>query len=562
MPASGVRLKCNSATGMLSDMPRLRAKRDVGGMIIRALAKIARERAWSFRICVGVACFAVFAAFCIGVRRDFPTTIGDGNWGRAAFAIGAALTQMQHGGYGYVTAEVVDQILRAGGLTTDPTYLEPLGLHAPDNLRDPTAINNAIRKAAAFNWPFNPDNPDEVRGAYNDDIGFVDYVRLSFGLFGYNIISLYLGYFVLFGLSVCVFAIAFREETVPIVLMAIVTLAHAALFASGFFAPGIVETVADPRFLSILAVLPALHIGLFVAERRRFSAASAIGIAIQSALIAFSLLIRATVLWALVALALLSLGVLFTSWRKGEVGRLRSLWPLAILGSVLIIHAWHVQMSLHPRYHAKGDLGRHVVWHSIFSELANHPDWPAKYAAQFQHAVGDELPPTAAKLYLIRNPPDRPEEVYLTADRQHLTGAAWETYTRKAFFEFFMNDPRFVIESFLLHTPRLLYRRLSTLLLSVDRALIYAVPGLVVFLYLAFLIAADARHLRSAGFATLLLTGYFAVSLLPLALSLPAMMAMADQFFLLLATAGGMFVLLLSFLIRLILTKGRGPYLA
>jgi hypothetical protein len=532
------------------------------GMIIRWLTKTAQQQAWSSRMCVAIICLAVFAAFCIGVRRDFPTTVGAGNWGRFAFAIGAALTEMRHGGYGYVTALVMDDVLHSEGLTTDPAFLEPLKLRAPDNFRNPTVINAAIRKAAEFKWPFNPDNVDEVRGASNDDLGFVDYVKMSFRLFGINIISLYLSYFVLLGVSIGTFVASFRRETAPLVVLAVVALAHAALFVSGFFDPALVETVADPRYLSTLAIIPALHVGLFVTQGQRLSAANVLGIVIQSAIIAFSLLIRATVVWVLVALTLLSLGTLFAAWRRGEAGRLRRLWPMAILGFVLIIQAWHVQASLHPRYEAKGELSRHVIWHTIFVELANHPDWPVKYAEQFQNAIGDELPPTAARLYLIRHPPDRPEEVYQSADRQSLKSAAAETYVRKAFFEFFVNDPRYVIETFMLYNPRLLYEGLAKLLLSLDRDLTYAMPVVVIFICLALLIAGDPRQLRLAVFAILLLPIYFVVSLLPLALSLPAMMAMADQFYMLLATAGGMFVLLLSFLFRMVFTRGRDPYLA
>jgi hypothetical protein len=43
-----------------------------------------------------------------------------------------------------------------------------------------------------------------------------------------------------------------------------------------------------------LAIIPALHIGLFVTQGQRLSAANVLGIVIRSAIIAFSLLIRAT----------------------------------------------------------------------------------------------------------------------------------------------------------------------------------------------------------------------------------------------------------------------------
>ena len=155
------------------------------------LAKSVRERDLPYKICVGLVVCAVFVAFCIGVKRDFPTKIGAGNWGRMVFAIGAAITEMEHGGYGYVTAEYMDHILTFGGLTANPDILKNLGLNMPDNFRNPAIINDAIRKAVAFKWNFNPHDVDGVRGAYNDDVGFIDYVKFSFQLFGYNVASFY-----------------------------------------------------------------------------------------------------------------------------------------------------------------------------------------------------------------------------------------------------------------------------------------------------------------------------------------------------------------------------------
>src|SRR5207344_2208913 len=104
-----------------------------------------------------------------------------------------------------------------GGLTGDPDILVPLGVQFPSNLRDPRLINSAIEKAARFKWPFNPD--EAVRGSGGDDLGFVDYVRLSFLMFGHKIQSLYYTYFVIFGISAAVFLYAFRARGAYLMLL-------------------------------------------------------------------------------------------------------------------------------------------------------------------------------------------------------------------------------------------------------------------------------------------------------------------------------------------------------
>src|SRR5439155_18688815 len=104
-------------------------------------------------------------------------------------------------------------------------------------------------------------------------------------------------------------------------------------------------------------------------------------------------------------------------------------------------------VTLNPVYRSKGEISHHVFWQSVFYQLQFHPRWDKKYAASYDFATYDELPVLAAKKYLIRHLPSNPENLYLTPDRQYLRLAAAELYVRKAFFEFFANDPGFVLES-------------------------------------------------------------------------------------------------------------------
>src|SRR5262245_10126663 len=149
-------------------------------------AKPARLLFW---LAVVIVCVSLTAAFRLGVERGVRDTIGNESWGRILFGVGTAITQMDHGGYGYALSTVIETILTYAGLTDDPKILAPLGVEFPGNLRDPALINAAIVKAARFEWPFNPE--EAIRGSAADDLGFVDYVRLSLIVFGHKIQSLY-----------------------------------------------------------------------------------------------------------------------------------------------------------------------------------------------------------------------------------------------------------------------------------------------------------------------------------------------------------------------------------
>ena len=99
-------------------MPALTIR--IGGAGNRA--KTARLFLW---LAVAIVCVSLFAAFRLGVERGLRDTIGNESWGRILFGVGTAITQMDHGGYGYALSTVVETILTYGGLT------EPIlfGLH-------------------------------------------------------------------------------------------------------------------------------------------------------------------------------------------------------------------------------------------------------------------------------------------------------------------------------------------------------------------------------------------------------------------------------------------------
>src|SRR5262245_15930151 len=118
-----------------------------------------------------------FSAIRIGIDRGLPNSIGEESWGRVLFAVGAAITEMEHGGYGYTIARMMETVLTSAGLTGDPKILADLGMKFPENLHRPELINAAIDKAVHFKWPFNPN--EAIRGSGSDDLGLVDYTRLK-----------------------------------------------------------------------------------------------------------------------------------------------------------------------------------------------------------------------------------------------------------------------------------------------------------------------------------------------------------------------------------------------
>src|SRR5215472_3620828 len=443
-------------------------------------ASIIRLFPW---LAAAIVCLCLIGAFRIGVDRGFRDAIGDGNWGRILFGVGTAITQMDHGGYGYALSTVIETILKFGGLTDDPKILAPLRVEFPSNLRDPALINAAIEKAARFEWPFNPE--EAIRGSGGDDLGFVDYVRLSFLVFGHNIQSLYYTYFLIFGVSAAVFLWTFRSRPAFLMLLVIALVAQIILFSSNLFDSHNLGSLADPRFLGAMAIIPGLHLGCLLLERSLPSISNLLLAIVQSIILVFAFWIRASAVWVILAVAVFA-GLITICGLLKRRNELRRVWCLGILLAVLAGHTLWVTMTVHPIYKSKGEISHHVFWHAVFYQLQSHPRWNENYAASYDFATSDELPRVAARKYLLRHPPSDPEEVYLTKDRQYLRVAPAEAYTRKAYFEFFTKDPRFVLESLLIHNPAGMAVVLAGYLSSLDRTTVMALfSASVVLLILA-----------------------------------------------------------------------------
>ena len=94
------------------------------------------------------------------------------------------------------------------------------------------------------------------------DIGYQDYSRVAFSLFGYSISSLLYLYFIILIISVGLYYFTFRENNVAKVILLIFLLSFLLLVpAAGRLGPN-VAVIYSCRFMTILAILPLIHICL------------------------------------------------------------------------------------------------------------------------------------------------------------------------------------------------------------------------------------------------------------------------------------------------------------
>jgi hypothetical protein len=358
----------------------------------------------------------------------------------------------------------------------------------------------------------------------------VDFVSIAFSLFGYNLLSLYLTYFILFSVPVWLFFRAFRDRPACVAILAVLVLSHLAIFASAVFdlTGGTLGSPTNPRFLSVLAIVPGLHIGLAIVLGLEPSRRNVGLTALQAGMIVFACWIRSSAVWVPFGLLVLAacVGIRFRS--------LRGLWSLGLLAALFLLHSVYLTVMLDPVYRRSGDIGRHPMWHSIFYSLQLHPEWKTKYAATYHGADGDDLTPIVAKKYLERHPPADLQALYFHEATGTLKWAALESVVRSAFFEFAVNDPTFVLAAFLIHKPRHLFQELRAYVQSIKRLArpwrYFVIASSL--LMIAFFASSSAER-RILNQCAALVAGGFVVSLIPIILTVTFRAVISDQFFML-----------------------------
>jgi hypothetical protein len=438
----------------------------------------------------------LFIAFRIALLRGFDHMIGIEAWGRMLFAFGGAITDQTFGIGGYVTGGYVEQVLISNGLTADPAVLAKLGTSFPDNLRNPVLIQNAINQAAGF-----AHGPGPLRGATGDDPGLVDYVKLSFALFGRTLLGLFLTYFILLAIEAVVFLAAFRNRPSCLALLSVVLIAHACVIDSSVFDDFQLGTVSSPRFLSLLAVIPALHAAMLVVQREPASPGSVLLVVLQALFAALTIWIRASAAWVILALLALGIGLLVHAlvgkldWRS----RLARIWPVAVFLIVIVGHGGWVRLTLNPVYKQQGDLSHHMFWHAILYSMQLNPYLVQRFGPLFDGVTGDPMTWAASRVYLERHPSAAEPGDYID---NHLTTAAVEKYSRAVFVEMVREDPVFVAETFFYHKPRSVLLELAQPVGSL-RGLSWLVTGAgtLTTLVLAGLMAARRGERRQLALA-------------------------------------------------------------
>jgi hypothetical protein len=263
-------------------------------------------------------------------------------------------------------------------------------------------INTAVRRVGEI-------RPGRAGGPYTllgpDDKGIVDLIRISFQLLGTRVESVTYIYFLILLASCLVYVVAFwRSATRLLLLAAFLVMLYLTLPMVTYNAQ--LTSILALRTMPVLSMVACLHCLLFMAGslRERPRVFQIVLVALQVALIVFTMHLRTTTLWQIITIVGFGAVVLIVaSVRRIGVATVAWRWTgLAVGATISLTVAGYVGLQAYqaatlPEEYRRGDqIATRVFWHNILSGFAYHP----VFAERYQLRVDDASIFAAARDYL------------------------------------------------------------------------------------------------------------------------------------------------------------------
>jgi hypothetical protein len=405
----------------------------------------------------------IAVTFWQGVRRGMDHAIAVGPESDQT-AISIALSETVYGlDLGYVGHAAVLNALRSAwnrGVSSpdDATILK--------NSNDRTVLNEAIAAASALP-PIQTgyfSDRSLISGVY-DDLGYVDFIKAAFAVFGRNVEALYRLYFAILALSAFCLLVSFRDRLMPQVVLLLTLFGvfielHTNLFHHQM------PSFTGLRHSSTLAILPAWHLAFTLIYHRRLTVPNVVAALVQLLVLVMAIRIRGAAAW--VPLFLVALGAVLGWWHArgprlaaiaGGIGR----WPVVLMVGVIGLQALQFRMALHPIYFTDDVIPHHGLWHSAYLGLAGDPAILPPYVQDFiaKGGYGDAIGAAGAMEFVERSrfikvqnwdlselPPS-----YLSPWTGTVKFGLHDKIMRRAFFEAVLNHPGRTVWLFLVGKP-------------------------------------------------------------------------------------------------------------
>jgi hypothetical protein len=312
----------------------------------------------------------LFQTFIQGQRlgMDHVTTFGPESEQRSiAVALSDVVYKLNLGYLGYVNVlKTLQSVWNSGAANSHDRILIANG-------RNPELLNSAIHAAASLG----PQTPGYLSDLslftmYYDDVGYVDFVKYAFRLFGLKIEAMYYLFFTILGLSALAYLIAFRFDSAALAVLVANVFVFLVEVHLGNFSSDM-PTFAGMRHGSTLGLLPMWHFVFLSVRRSRLSVLNVALAILQLLVLILAIKMRGSATWMVLLVVAVAVFSALWPWLRdygsrswGQLARSLVQWPALLLLAGLFANAQYMKMTLHPAYFTDDATPYHTLWHSIY----------------------------------------------------------------------------------------------------------------------------------------------------------------------------------------------------
>jgi len=320
-------------------------------------------------------------------------------------------------------------------------------------------MNEAISKA------INLEKVDENGVHYllgtGTSVGMIDFLKISYGLFGYKAESQYYLYAVLFLLPIVLYLLTFYYNINYIILLCIYLISYNIIVSTSVVS---FETVIGVRFFPLLTILPIIYLFLIITQNVNLSIKHIFYTSIQVGILFFSFHIRSHSKYHFIVLFLVL--IVLAAIRCANKYKLNKkmylslsgmkVWPLYIVTVFFVV--WFIYVGFLRPASPTDKESVYPIWHQIFIGLGGHPRALERYGIAFSDATGLQY---AIKLNASKGikidydlaVKEIVQGIYPSSQNFYFTGRKYEELMRSAYFKILLNDPLFVFYSYVHKVP-------------------------------------------------------------------------------------------------------------
>lgn len=391
-------------------------------------------------------------------------------------SIAVAISELRYGlNQGYCAYWNVHNALRNGGLTDSPYLIKKYGYKYPENMRDQILIDKLLDEAA--NIPDVASQGVMYCPIYAEDVGYADYAKIGFRLFGYKISSLFTTFFLVLGVSLAAYLLAYRRD-VPMLLLLVAF--QIAFFLVVRSIPLLGDNAQEPsstlqlgsvtngRFLSTLGLIPFLHLAGCIRGWPRATFGHLVPALVQAVVLGFSLHLRGSGLALVIALGgLVALPALAWGWRHWRtpaavpvsvVALARAAaayWPVALILLAAVGQKAYLSSAVHWSYKSDHGLPQHLLWHNALIALDQHPEWDVQAISPGEKYRNDALGIAAVEKRLDE---DKIGKEFLVSQlTRNYKARLHDEICKTLYVDFAKSHPRYMAELMLWYKPKAIW---------------------------------------------------------------------------------------------------------